>query len=151
MSFPCGSRLFSAGVKRVGGDALQQPREPGVILFVVDGRIDRRDVRVWCERFRVLLESSVGDEVVCDVGKLARVDLTTVEVLVRLQLTARQYGRRMRVRHASAELADLLALVGLSEVVSIEPSLALQAQGQAEEREELRGVQEEADPGNSAV
>jgi hypothetical protein len=47
------------------------------------------------------------------------VDLAIVDVLARLQLVARRLGCAIRVRDADAEVADLLALVGLAEVVGL--------------------------------
>jgi anti-anti-sigma regulatory factor len=54
--------------------------------------------------------------VVVDVGG-APADLTTVEALVRLELTARRRGCRVCLCGASPELAALLALCGLTEVL----------------------------------
>ena len=74
--------------------------------------------------------------IVCDVGALAP-DAVTVDALARLQLTARRLGMEMRLRHASSELQDLLAFVGLRTVLRVE------AGGQAEQREQRLGVEEE--------
>ncbi len=74
--------------------------------------------------------------IVCDVGALAP-DAVAVDVLARLQLTARRLGLEIRLRHASSELQDLLAFVGLRDVLRVEAS------GQAEEREQRVGVEEE--------
>ncbi len=130
---------------------MRQPREPAVIVFAISGRVDRADIPALCERLRGLLENNRSDVVVCDVGRLTRVDLTTVDLLARLEVTARRSRRRIRVRRASRELANLLALTGLSDVVALESVSALQAQGQAEEREEPGRVEEEADPSNPTV
>ena len=73
---------------------------------------------------------------VCDVGALAP-DAVTIDALARLQLTARRLGREVRLRHASSELQELLAFVGLREVLRVE------ARGQPEEREQRIGVEEE--------
>ncbi len=66
--------------------------------------------------------------IVCDVCALAP-DGVAVDVLARLQLTARRLGLEIRLRHASGELQELLAFVGLRDVLRVE------AGGQAEERE----------------
>jgi hypothetical protein len=74
-----------------------------------------------------------------DAGRAAVPDLGTVEALCRLQLAARRLGCTIRVPGASAELRDLIALVGLDE-------LLLDRQGgQLEEREEAR-LEERVDP-----
>jgi len=74
--------------------------------------------------------------IVCDVGALAP-DAVAVDALARLQLTARRLGLEIRLRDASSELQDLLAFVGLRNVLRVE------AGGQAEQREQRLGVEEE--------
>jgi hypothetical protein len=44
-------------------------------------------------------------------------DAVTVEALARLQLAARRYSCRVLLRHASSELLELVAFMGLSEVL----------------------------------
>jgi ABC-type transporter Mla MlaB component len=55
--------------------------------------------------------------VVCDLSQLTDADCATVDALARLQLRARKLRRRLRLRHVSAELHDLLALTGLCDVL----------------------------------
>jgi hypothetical protein len=74
--------------------------------------------------------------IVCDVGALAP-DVLTVGALARLQLTARRLGLEIRLSHASTELRQLVAFVGLEEVLGVE------AGRQPEQREERLGVEEE--------
>ena len=64
-------------------------------------------------------------------------DALTIDALARLQLSSRRVGLEIRLRHASNELQELLAFVGLDEV------LRLEAGGQAEQREQRVGVEEE--------
>ena len=54
--------------------------------------------------------------VICDV-RGAEPDVTTVDALARLQLTAKRLGCRMRLRNASAELLQLVAFMGLADVL----------------------------------
>jgi anti-anti-sigma regulatory factor len=75
-------------------------------------------------------------QIVCDVGALAP-DAVAIDTLARLQLEARRFGAEIRLRNVSTELEELIALAGLRDV------LRLEAEGQAEEREERRGVEEE--------
>lgn len=114
--------------------------------LVIGGPLAREDVPEICERARKLLEGTDARVVVCDVGVLVDPDAVTVDVLARLQLTARRLGRRLRLTRACGELQDLLDLMGLRDVVPLVAGLPLQPKGQAEEREQRRGVQEEADP-----
>jgi ABC-type transporter Mla MlaB component len=126
--------------------AVRPPPEPSTIVLVMSGPIAREDVAGVCERVRVLLEGSHADQVVCDVEALVAADAVTVDVLARLQLTARRLGRRVRVRHACGELQDLLALMGLGDAVPLCGTSAVEPRGQTEQREQPIGVEEEADP-----
>jgi anti-anti-sigma regulatory factor len=72
----------------------------------------------------------------CDVNALDA-DLSTVDALARLQLLARRAGREVRLQNASPELWALLSLVGLDEVLCVEPG------GETEQREERVGLEEE--------
>jgi hypothetical protein len=74
--------------------------------------------------------------IVCDVGAVAP-DAVAIDTLARLQLAARRLGLEIRLRHASSELRELLAFAGLRDVLRVE------AGGQAEEREQRLGVEEE--------
>jgi hypothetical protein len=76
--------------------------------------------------------------IVCDVGALPP-DVEAVDALARLQLSARRLGLEVRLRHASSELQDLLVFAGLREVLRVEPG------GQAEQREQRVGVEEEGE------
>jgi STAS domain-containing protein len=85
----------------------------------------------------------------CDVSGLGA-DLTTVDLLSRLSLTARRGGSRLQLRRVNPELASLLHLVGLDEILMGVPSAPLDRGGQPEQREEL-GVEEGGDLGDPAV
>ncbi|MEA2608216.1 MAG: hypothetical protein QOJ75_459 [Chloroflexota bacterium] len=86
--------------------------EPSVIIFVIDGPIDRAGLPGLHDRFRLLLDGDVPDRIVCDVGAL-RPDAAAVDALARLQLTARRLGCEVWLSHASGELQELLGLMGL--------------------------------------
>jgi ABC-type transporter Mla MlaB component len=129
--------------------ALRQPPGSSTIVLVISGPIARADVSRLCERARVLLEGSNAALAVCDVG-LADPDAVTVDVLARLQLTARKLGCRVQVCHAGGELQDLLALMGLRDAVPLCVDLPLETKRQAEQWEQAGGVEEEGDPGDPA-
>ena len=63
--------------------------------------------------------------------------LAVVDLLARLQVSARRRGAELQIREASPELRELICLAGLEEVLRVEP------RRQAEQREELLGVEEE--------
>lgn len=130
------------------GSALPTPPEASTIDVVISGPITRAAIAGLCERVRVALEGSGADLVVCDVGALADPDAATIDAVARLQLTARRLGRQVWLRDACGELLELIALVGLGDVVPLWAPLRLEPRGEAEEREQARGVEEEADPGD---
>jgi hypothetical protein len=82
--------------------------------------------------------------IVFDVSALAP-DVVTVDTLARLQLAARRLGRRVQLRNVSDDLQTLIAFVGLAEALGLEPG------GQAEEREERLGAEEERELGDPAA
>lgn len=130
-------------------DASRLPSGAGTIVLAINGPITRPQVDQITERIRCLLESSTADLVICDVEALDEPDVLTVEVMARLQLTARRLGREVRFRHACDELMDLLSLTGLDDVVRF--LAGLEPRGKAEEREQTRRVEEEADPDDPTV
>jgi hypothetical protein len=67
-------------------------------------------------------------------------DLSAVDALCRLALHARRHGAELRVHHASPRLRELINFLGLGEALGLEPLR------EAEQREQARRVEEEADP-----
>ncbi|MGH3665120.1 MAG: STAS domain-containing protein [Egibacteraceae bacterium] len=124
-------------------------RRPGPrpIALVIHDPIPRADIPLLCERVRVLLEGSGAAAVLCDVGGLDDPDAGTIDALARLQLTARRLGRQIRLRYASRELQELLALTGLRDVVPL-CGLSVEPGQQSEQREQPCGVEERVDPGD---
>ena len=102
--------------RRTPATALRPAREPNTIVLVVRGPISRGDIAPLCEHAHGLLEAGDRD-LVCDVGSVVDPDVVTIDALARLQLIATGLGRRIRLRHASAELQELLRLAGLYDVV----------------------------------
>jgi ABC-type transporter Mla MlaB component len=101
------------------------PRPPSgttTVEFVVDGPIIPADIPGLCSRVRALMDAggNVG-LVICDVRTVIQPDGVTIDALARLQLAARRRGCRVVLRHACAELQELLALAGLSDVVPLGP------------------------------
>ena len=90
---------------------------PRTIAFAVGGPITRADLSPLCERLCALLEASGASLAVCDVGG-ARPDAVTVDAVARLQLAARRHGCRLRLRNACDELLDLVAFMGLGDVIA---------------------------------
>lgn len=75
--------------------------------------------------------------IVCDLGGLAQPDLASIDALARLQLMLRPQGLEVLLRGAPNELIELIALVGLTDVLRVE------SRREAEQREQSLGVEEE--------
>ena len=74
--------------------------------------------------------------IVVDAGTLTP-DATTLDVLARVQLTARRISLEARLRNASGELLDLIAFAGLTDALRVE------LEREPEEREQRLGLEEE--------
>ncbi|NUT55260.1 MAG: STAS domain-containing protein [Thermoleophilia bacterium] len=84
--------------------------------FAIWGPIARDDLPGLCDRVCALLTASGGGEVRCDVAGVDA-DAVTVDALARLQLAARRQGCQVRLRNASSDLLDLVAFMGLRDVL----------------------------------
>jgi ABC-type transporter Mla MlaB component len=58
--------------------------------------------------------------VLCDASGL-HADAATVDALARMQLTARRQGAQIRLVGASEDLRNLIAFMGLEDVLPVEP------------------------------
>lgn len=85
--------------------------------FAIWGPIARDDLPGLCDRVCALLREHDPAVARCDVGSVP-VDAVTVDALARLQLAARRQGCRVRLRHASSELRELVDLMGLADVLT---------------------------------
>jgi ABC-type transporter Mla MlaB component len=89
---------------------------PITIVFAIDGPIARADLPGLCDRVCALLQRSGPEVALCDVRGVD-VDAVTVDALARLQLAARRHGCTVRLRNASSELLELVAFMGLRDVL----------------------------------
>jgi ABC-type transporter Mla MlaB component len=86
------------------------------VAFAIRGPIARDDLPGLCERVCALLEGSGADIALCDVRGVEP-DAVTADALARLQLAARRRGCQARLRGASSDLLELLAFMGLRDVL----------------------------------
>jgi ABC-type transporter Mla MlaB component len=86
------------------------------IGFAVRGPIARADLPGLCERVCALLRQYQAEVVLCDVHGVEP-DAVTVDALARLQLGAQRSGCRVRLCRASPELRELVAFMGLEDVL----------------------------------
>ncbi|MER5212176.1 STAS domain-containing protein [Streptomyces sp. NPDC002838] len=113
-------------------------------VLVLTGPVTRDEVTGLCDDLRALLEATGArgpSVVVCDVGGLGPPGLGAVDLLARLELTARRAGGRIRLRDPDPALRALLDLVGLR----------FEVEGQPEQREPALGVEEAVEPGDPAL
>ncbi|HLG09600.1 MAG TPA: STAS domain-containing protein [Gaiellaceae bacterium] len=89
---------------------------PHTVAFAIFGPIARADLPGLCERICALLSASGAGVAVCDVTGVEP-DAVTVDALARLQLAAGRYGYRVLLHHASEELLQLVAFMGLTNVL----------------------------------
>jgi ABC-type transporter Mla MlaB component len=90
--------------------------EPQPIVFAITGPIARTDLPGLCDRVCALLERSDSAVALCDVSGVEP-DAVTVDALARLQLAARRRGCQVRLRSASSDLLELVAFMGLRNVL----------------------------------
>ena len=89
---------------------------PQTIAFAIKGPIARSDLPGLCDRVCALLRGSGAAVALCDVAGVEP-DAVTVDALARLQLAAGRLGCRVRLLNVSPELRQLLAFMGLSNVL----------------------------------
>jgi ABC-type transporter Mla MlaB component len=89
---------------------------PHRVAFAIRGPIAPSDLPGLCDRVCALLREHEAEAVLCDVRGVEP-DAATVDALARLQLAAGRLRCRVRLCHASDELLELVAFMGLTEVL----------------------------------
>jgi ABC-type transporter Mla MlaB component len=89
---------------------------PRALDFEIRGPILHADLPGLCDRVCALLQASGATVARCDVASVDP-DAATVDALARLQLAAKRTGCQVRLRGASAELRELVAFMGLADVL----------------------------------
>jgi ABC-type transporter Mla MlaB component len=92
-------------------------RMPTTIDFAIRGPILRSDLAGLCDRVCAILNGAGAEIACCDVAGVEP-DAVTVDALARLQLAAKRVGCRVRLLGASSELLDLVAFMGLEDVLA---------------------------------
>ena len=115
-----------AGSRDASFDAQRPAQHPHTLVVTIAGQIDRSDAA----RFAALVDDELRTRparvVICDVGRLAAADVAAVDAICRMRLSVRRLGGRLRLRHASRELMDLIDLMGLCEALSTRSRSALE-------------------------
>jgi ABC-type transporter Mla MlaB component len=84
-------------------------------VFRIEGRLSAATIPALCDRLVSILSSTPAEVIICDLAALQTCDLTTVDGLARLQLTARRYGRCIQLRSTPQPLTALIKLCGLDQ------------------------------------
>jgi len=92
-------------------------RAPHSIAFAIRGPIARDDLPGLCARVCALLDEGRAPVVYADVSGVEP-DAVCVDALARLQLAAKRYGCQVHLRNATPELRELVALMGLADVLT---------------------------------
>ncbi len=89
------------------------------------------------ERSKLEMVAPRRNQLFCDISALGDPDVGTVADLARLHVVAHRLDVDVVLRNASDALVELIAFVGLADVLRVE------RQRETEEREERFGVEEE--------
>jgi len=113
--------LICEASPQLGGGA------PSSLTVRVCPPVTRENAAQSCEQFSLLLRDAAPAPVtpapvVCDVGAIASPDLVTVDLLARMQLTARRLGFSLQLSRPSSRLLALLDLTGLRDCLPPAPS-----------------------------
>jgi ABC-type transporter Mla MlaB component len=87
-----------------------------MVAFSIRGPIARAELPGLCDRVCAVLEQGHAAVVLCDVHGVDP-DAVTVDALARLQLAALRHGCQVRLCDASDELVELVAFMGLTNVL----------------------------------
>ena len=90
---------------------------PQTIALAIWGPIARDDLPGLTDRVCGLLRGSGAATALCDVAGVEP-DAVTVDALARLQVAAGRLGCTVRLRNASGDLRELVALMGLCDVLT---------------------------------
>jgi ABC-type transporter Mla MlaB component len=90
--------------------------EQTTITFRIRGPLARSDLPGLCDRVCGLLEETHPTVALCDVSGIAA-DAVAVDALARLQLAAHRHGCQVRLRGCTRGLRDLVAFMGLADVL----------------------------------
>jgi MFS superfamily sulfate permease-like transporter len=113
-------------------------RPPSTVTVYTLRPVTRADIPALCADLAERLRSRDPGVVICDVVGVQEPDVVTVEALARLRLTARRHGWVLHVYGADQHVLSLVRFLGLGDALA-------QAGGQAEEREQVGGVEEVVD------
>jgi ABC-type transporter Mla MlaB component len=113
-------------------------RPPSTVTVYAIRSVTRAEIPALCADLAERLRGRGAGVVICDVAGVEEPDVVTVEALARLRLTARRHGCALHVAGADQRLLTLVRFLGLGDALT-------EVGGQAEEREQVGGVEEVVD------
>ena len=87
-----------------------------IVLLEIRAPLRREDLPELFLRTCALFQEHEPDRILCDVTGVEP-DAVSMDALARLQLAARRSGCVVRLRNTTPELRELVALMGLSDVL----------------------------------
>jgi ABC-type transporter Mla MlaB component len=93
------------------------------LTLTIAGPLERAELPALLARTRALIASAGGaaEVLCCELDANVAADAVAVDALARLALAARRHGVSLRLSGASAELLALVGLMGLRDVLRVEP------------------------------
>ena len=129
-----------------GGPIYVDRASPRTIRLVVGPGLAPGDMRSLADRLVRQLRRDDVAEVLVDVSGVGCPDIGYVDALARLQLGARRRGSRVRLVRPCPRLLELLALVGLEEVLPADDGRSGDLHRETEHGEEPVDVEVGVDP-----
>ncbi|HEX6576989.1 MAG TPA: STAS domain-containing protein [Jiangellaceae bacterium] len=121
---------------------------PRTIRLIVRPGLAPGDMRPLADRLVRELRRGEVAEVLVDVSRVRSPDIGYVDALARLQLGARRHGSRVRLVSPCPRLLELLALVGLDELLPADGGWSGDLHREAEQGEEPVDVEVGVDTGD---
>jgi hypothetical protein len=131
-----------------GGLTHVERTSPRTIRVVVSPDLAPCDVRPLADQLVRKLRRREVAEVLVDVSCVRTPDVGYIDALARLQLVAGRYGGRVRLVRPCPRLMELLALVGLEDLLPADDRESGDLHREAEHREQPVDVEVGIDPGD---
>jgi anti-anti-sigma regulatory factor len=121
---------------------------PRTIRVVVHPDLAPEDVRPLVDRLTRRLRRGAVAAVLVDVSEVRTPDIAYVDALARLRLRAHRHGCRVRLIDPCPRLLELLALVGLEDLLLADAAVSGDLHRQLEHREQPFDIAVGVDPGD---
>jgi ABC-type transporter Mla MlaB component len=100
---------------------MARPPRARTATLAIAGPLERGQLPALFERTCALLAAGGAELLRCELDERVAADAVAVDALARLALAARRHGVGVCLSGASEDLLALVALIGLAEVLGVEP------------------------------